>query len=286
MNQPASFATLRADDAWVVNAPDGSRVQVLLSLHGGSMATFTLQPGQVSTAVTHRSVEELWLVVAGRGRMWRRDAAREETVAIEPGLCLSVPLGTAFQFRCEGDAPLVAVAATMPPWPGDGEALAIEGPWDAAPGSEVGRHDAPLSAVRASNRDVQMVGIDLQATTEDFFNEFDRAFTTFDGTIVAARYSAPYLAVRADGSSACFASDSAIASYFQQVLDSYHRNGCRSCRHRDLRVVEAGKAAVFSTVTWDLLRDDHSVLKSWQESYNLVLAGTKLKACASLNHAP
>ncbi len=126
------FATLAAAQAPVVTAPDGARVQVLLSLQGGSMATFTLQPGQVSAAVTHRSVEELWYVIAGRGRMWRRDAVHEEIVALEPGLCLSVPLGTAFQFRCEGDAPLVAVAVTMPPWPGEGEAVEVEGAWDAA----------------------------------------------------------------------------------------------------------------------------------------------------------
>lgn len=126
------FATLPAAQAPVVNAPDGSRVQVLLHLRGGSMATFTLQPGQVSAAVTHRSVEELWYVIAGRGSMWRRDALREEIVALEPGLCLSVPLGTAFQFRCTGAAPLVAVAVTMPPWPGEGEAVAVDGAWDAA----------------------------------------------------------------------------------------------------------------------------------------------------------
>ena len=131
---PNSFATLHADDALSVSAPDGSRVQVLLNLRGGSMATFTLQPGQVSAAVTHRSVEELWYVVEGRGRMWRRDAAGEQTVALEPGTCLSVPLGTAFQFRCEGDAPLVAVAVTMPPWPGEGEAVVVQGPWDSAGG--------------------------------------------------------------------------------------------------------------------------------------------------------
>ena len=93
------------------------------------MATFTLQPGQASAAVRHRTVEELWYVVSGRGRMWRRDAAHEKDTALEPGLCLSVPLGTAFQFRCEGDAPLVAVAVTMPPWPGDDEALPAAGPW-------------------------------------------------------------------------------------------------------------------------------------------------------------
>ncbi len=128
----AAFATLAAADALQVTAPDGAQVRVLLSLQGGSMATFTLRPGQVSAAVTHRSVEELWYVTAGRGRMWRRDAVHEEIVALEPGLCLSVPLGTAFQFRCEGDAPLVAVAVTMPPWPGEGEAVEVEGAWDAA----------------------------------------------------------------------------------------------------------------------------------------------------------
>jgi mannose-6-phosphate isomerase-like protein (cupin superfamily) len=126
-----AFATLTAAQAPAVTAPDGSRVQVLLRLQGGSMATFTLQPGQVSTAVTHRSVEELWFVISGSGRMWRRDAAHEEVVALEPGLCLSVPLGTAFQFRGDGDMPLVAVAVTMPPWPGESEAMAVTGPWQA-----------------------------------------------------------------------------------------------------------------------------------------------------------
>jgi mannose-6-phosphate isomerase-like protein (cupin superfamily) len=127
----AAFATLAAADALQVTAPDGALVQVLLRLQGGSMATFTLQPGQVSAAVAHRSVEELWYVVAGRGRMWRRDAVHEEIVALEPGLCLSVPLGTAFQFRCDGDTPLVVVAVTMPPWPGEGEAVAVDGAWAA-----------------------------------------------------------------------------------------------------------------------------------------------------------
>ncbi len=131
MSAPAErgFTTLAAAQAPVVDAPDGSRVQVLLRLQGGSMATFTLQPGQVSAAVMHRSVEELWYVVAGRGQMWRRDAMHEEIVALEPGLSLSVPLGTAFQFRCEGDAPLMAVAVTMPPWPGEGEAVLVDGPF-------------------------------------------------------------------------------------------------------------------------------------------------------------
>jgi mannose-6-phosphate isomerase-like protein (cupin superfamily) len=114
-----------------VVAPDGSDVRILVGLAGGGMAHFELAPGQVARAVTHRTVEEIWYILKGRGRMWRKSAAREEVVELGPGLCLTIPLGTQFQFRCDGAEPLAAVAVTMPPWPGDGEAFAVEGPWPA-----------------------------------------------------------------------------------------------------------------------------------------------------------
>jgi mannose-6-phosphate isomerase-like protein (cupin superfamily) len=50
-------------------------------------------------------------------------------VALEPGVCLTIPLGTRFQFRTLGDEPLAAVAVTMPPWPGEGEAVVVDGAW-------------------------------------------------------------------------------------------------------------------------------------------------------------
>ena len=110
-------------------APDGAEVRVLLTLHGGSMAHFRLAPNQTSRAVTHRTVEEIWFVVTGQGEMWRKLAAREEVVALSPGVCLTIPLGTHFQFRSSGDEPLGAVAITMPPWPGEAEAYEVAGPW-------------------------------------------------------------------------------------------------------------------------------------------------------------
>ena len=66
------------------------------------MAHFELQPGQTSKAVAHRTVEEIWFFLAGRGQMWRRQNDREEIVAVEPGVCLTIPLGTHFQFRALG----------------------------------------------------------------------------------------------------------------------------------------------------------------------------------------
>jgi len=110
-------------------APDGSDVRVLLGLERGGMAHFTLAPGETSTAVAHRSVEEIWFFLSGLGQMWRQLGAVSETVDVYPGICLTIPVGTRFQFRSLGVEPLAAVAVTMPPWPGEGEAIVVTGPW-------------------------------------------------------------------------------------------------------------------------------------------------------------
>lgn len=112
-----------------VTAPDGSDVRILLTLKGGSMAHFELAEGGVSRAVAHKTVEEVWYFLEGLGVMWRNQDGHEETVRVEAGVCLTIPVGTHFQFRSIGPGPLKAVAVTMPPWPGDGEAYNVDGIW-------------------------------------------------------------------------------------------------------------------------------------------------------------
>ena len=124
------FETKRLPVEPDVVAPDGSDVRVLLGLKGGGMAHFELPPGQISTAVTHKTVEEIWFFLSGRGQMWRSTDGYEEVVAIDPGVCLTIPIGTHFQFRSFGDEPLAAIGVTMPPWPGEGEAIVVEGKWN------------------------------------------------------------------------------------------------------------------------------------------------------------
>ena len=123
------FATLRLPEKPTTTAPDGSDVRVLLGLPAGSMAHFELAAGKVARAVTHRTVDEVWYIVAGRGQMWRRQGAHEDTVALEPGLCLTIPVGTHFQFRASATEAVAAIGVTMPPWPGDNEAVLVTGPW-------------------------------------------------------------------------------------------------------------------------------------------------------------
>ena len=124
------FATRRLSRDRDATAPDGSAVRILLGLKRGGMAHFELAPGLTSVAVAHRTVEEIWYFLGGEGEMWRRLGDQEETVPVARGVCITIPVGTRFQFRSLGCEPLCALSVTMPPWPGEGEAYRVEGRWE------------------------------------------------------------------------------------------------------------------------------------------------------------
>jgi mannose-6-phosphate isomerase-like protein (cupin superfamily) len=123
----AGFETMRLPADRSAVAPDGSDVRILLHGTAGGMAHFELGPGQTSKPFRHRTVEEIWYFVGGRGQMWREQDGRSEIVDVDPGTCITIPTGTHFQFRALGFEPLAAIGATMPNWPGDDEAIPVEG---------------------------------------------------------------------------------------------------------------------------------------------------------------
>jgi len=125
-----SFETSKISVAPDALAPDGSEVRLLGSLPGGSMAAFRLAPNGVSKAIAHHTVEEIWYFTAGYGRIWRRLGDREEITDVAPGVSITIPTGTHFQFRCDGGEPLEAIAVTMPPWPGADEAYSVSEIWE------------------------------------------------------------------------------------------------------------------------------------------------------------
>jgi mannose-6-phosphate isomerase-like protein (cupin superfamily) len=129
------FATAQLPDRPDVTAPDGSDVRVLLELAGGGMAHFELAAGRTSKAVVHRTVDEIWYVVGGRGEMWRASGGDAAVVDLRRGACLTIPVGTRFQFRSVGPGPLAVVGVTMPPWPGEDEAIVVAGPWTPSSGA-------------------------------------------------------------------------------------------------------------------------------------------------------
>ena len=125
-----AFATTTLPPERTVLAPDGSDVRFLLGLAGGGMAHFELAAGKSARAVVHRTVEEVWYVLAGQGEIWRKQGDMEQIVVLKPGVCVTIPLGTHFQFRASPAQSVSVVAITMPPWPGEGEASFVAGPWE------------------------------------------------------------------------------------------------------------------------------------------------------------
>src|SRR5438132_13659425 len=125
-----AWQTARVAPDYDVRAPDGSEIRLLVSGRGGSMVHCIVRPGQVTRAVRHRTVDEVWFCVSGMGEVWRSSASGEEIVELDNGVALSIPVGVAFQFRATGDEPLQVVITTMPPWPGPDEAEAVRGPWE------------------------------------------------------------------------------------------------------------------------------------------------------------
>jgi mannose-6-phosphate isomerase-like protein (cupin superfamily) len=126
-----SLLTKRLGDLPDAIAPDGTEVRLLCSTSRGSLAHFTLPPHAVSRAMVHRTVEEVWYFLSGRGYMWRRFLEQEEIMEVGPRVCITIPLGAHFQFCSVSHEPLTAVGTTMPPWPGEGEAVAVDGYWQA-----------------------------------------------------------------------------------------------------------------------------------------------------------
>jgi mannose-6-phosphate isomerase-like protein (cupin superfamily) len=111
-------------------SPLGAYIRFLVDGPHGNMIHSTVPPGMVGRACRFRTVDEFWFVLSGEGELWRRAPdGRESVTRLAEGVCIDIPLGTAFQYRCIGSASLVFTCTAMPPWPGDGEVSIIDGPW-------------------------------------------------------------------------------------------------------------------------------------------------------------
>ena len=129
---PLTFDHARRADLPDAIAPDGSEIRLLVQSSAGSMCEVRLPPDGVSIPARHRTVQEMWHFLEGEGEVWR--SAADDTssvVTVGPGSALTIPLGCRFQFRNTGAGDLCFLCVTMPPWPGEHEAILEPdaGPW-------------------------------------------------------------------------------------------------------------------------------------------------------------
>jgi hypothetical protein len=138
--------------------------------------------------------------------------------------------------------------------------------------------------MNSSNADVVAEAASRSTQAEAFFDRFATAFASFDAANIAELFAPPGVALRKDGSMVALTVREDVLRYYQAALDSYRREGCRSCRWEDLEVASMGRRSMLAPVTWDLLREDGSVLARWRQSYGLRCSETGPQIFASAMH--
>ena len=120
-------------------SPLGAHIRFLMDGPHGNMIHSTVLPGMVGRACHFRTIDEYWYVLSGEGEIWRRAPDGQESITrLTPGVCVDIPRGTAFQYRCTANVALVCTVTALPPWPGDEEAVIVDGPWVPRVNSEPG----------------------------------------------------------------------------------------------------------------------------------------------------
>jgi hypothetical protein len=109
---------------------------------------------------------------------------------------------------------------------------------------------------------------------EAFFHAYSRALDAWDVDRIARLHHAPCLKIHGDGSIQCLPTHEDVRSFFHDLSEKYRERELHSGSFRDLEVVPIGAQAVLATVTWDLLRIGHSLLRQFRRSYNLYRSGT------------
>ena len=121
--------TTSLDVAELGRSPLGAHIRHLLAGTHGNLIHSTVPPGMVGRACRFRTIDEFWYVLSGEGEVWRPTEDGEHVTRLVAGVGVDIALGTSFQYRCTGDDALVFTCVAMPPWPGDHEAILVDGPW-------------------------------------------------------------------------------------------------------------------------------------------------------------
>ncbi len=123
-----------------------------------------------------------------------------------------------------------------------------------------------------------------EKAVKEYFDDFVEAFATYSGARVASKFSVPYLVRGESGQTNVLQSSADVSQHFQEYLDDYKSQGCRSCRYANLDVKWIGADSVLASVDWTLLDQSQAPVAGWSESYLLSVVGNQVLAYASVDH--
>ena len=109
---------------------DGSEIRPMPSINGVESVHCLLPKNGVIQASRHRTVSQIWYVLAGTGDLWLKSASGKETLhSLKSGIAMTVPLGYAFQFRNTGEQNLEIFIVNATKWSGAGELIPVKNHW-------------------------------------------------------------------------------------------------------------------------------------------------------------
>lgn len=106
---PEPITVIREEERPLVDFPGGATYKTLIGDDNGATIPIrtgiqTSMPGYATREHSHPYVEVL-TVLSGRGEAWRE--CEDGTIAMVPGVTISIPANTVHGFRVIGDEPLV-----------------------------------------------------------------------------------------------------------------------------------------------------------------------------------
>ena len=109
----------------------------------------------------------------------------------------------------------------------------------------------------------------MNDSLEEFWEVYSERYMASDLDAVSALYEAPFLAVR-ENEPIHLPDRDAVREHLAGLMEAYRNASATSAAIADLRVAELDDASSITTVRWNALSEDGSLLRDFTVSYQLL----------------
>ncbi|NRA15268.1 MAG: hypothetical protein HRU04_07180 [Oceanospirillaceae bacterium] len=117
-----------------------------------------------------------------------------------------------------------------------------------------------------------------------FFNAYNTIFDSGDMAAFSQLFAEPFISVRPDSAIASMSTNEIALNFFTDVLNTWKLEGYKYFSTKDYDVTPIGKKSMLVTLTWEMLNENHGLIREWRQSYNLLMVGNQWKVITSTFH--
>jgi hypothetical protein len=123
----------------------------------------------------------------------------------------------------------------------------------------------------------------LEADLLAFFEAYARTFHE-DVDSFCDLYRFPSTTARLDGTVVLFSAKADALAFFSSAKQRYEAEGCARWAIRRLVAEQLGSGSAIATIDWDMTTADHSPIRGWQQTYNVIRSFGTWKVLHSTLH--